>query len=154
MPHGAYETKWPCYHPDPAADAACTTKYKIRRIQEGGMYETHYYLTNRLLLTPFSRLSLVQNGAFWWGRLMNGQLMHSTKMLQFGLMRAEKMALTRIYKRVSYIPLKLRTYWSLYASRLRFEIPCLTLRVSRSIFQSRTFKSIAWVLTHMRHTLY
>jgi hypothetical protein len=32
--------------------------------------------------------------------------MHSTKMLHFGLMRAEKMALTRIYKRVSYIPLR------------------------------------------------
>jgi hypothetical protein len=31
--------------------------------------------------------------------------MHSTKMLHFGLIIAEKMALTRIYKRVSYIPL-------------------------------------------------
>jgi hypothetical protein len=37
---------------------------------------------------------------------MKGQLMHSTKMHHFGQMRAEKMALTRIYKRVSYIPLK------------------------------------------------
>jgi hypothetical protein len=34
-----------------------------------------------------------------------GQLMHYTKMLHFGPMRAEKMALTRIYKSVSYIPL-------------------------------------------------
>jgi hypothetical protein len=43
--------------------------------------------------------------SIWWGRLMKGQLMHSTKLLHFGLMRAEKMALTRIYKMVSYIPL-------------------------------------------------
>jgi hypothetical protein len=36
---------------------------------------------------------------------MQGQLMHFTKMHHFGLMRAERMALTRIYKMVSYIPL-------------------------------------------------
>jgi hypothetical protein len=38
---------------------------------------------------------------------MRGQLMHSTKMLHVGQIRAEKMALARIYKRVSYIPLLL-----------------------------------------------
>jgi hypothetical protein len=76
-----------------------------------GMLETYYYLTNRFSLKPFSRLSSDQNGAFWWGTLMKGQLMHSTKMHHFGPMIAEKMALTRIYKRVSYIPLMFHCRW-------------------------------------------
>jgi hypothetical protein len=45
-------------------------------------------------------------GLDWWGKLMKGQLMHSTKIHHAGQLRAEKMALTRIYKRVSYIPLE------------------------------------------------
>jgi hypothetical protein len=40
------------------------------QISQGGMLETHYYLTERFLLKPFSRLSLDQNGASWWSRLM------------------------------------------------------------------------------------